>query len=97
MVKEYTRRRKLILKRLNELGLPVAKPYGAFYAFPNIKNYSKNSYKFANDLLTKGKVAVIPGTEFGSYGEGYIRCSYATDYKLIEQAMDRMEKFLKKY
>ena len=97
MVQEYARRRKLILKRLEEMNLPVAKPYGAFYAFPNIKGYSNNSLKFANDLLKKGKVAVIPGTEFGSYGEGYIRCSYATDYKLIEKAMDRLEKFLKKY
>ncbi|MBL7100721.1 MAG: aminotransferase class I/II-fold pyridoxal phosphate-dependent enzyme [Nanoarchaeota archaeon] len=97
MVKEYAARRKLILKRLNEIGLPVAKPYGAFYAFPNIKEYSKNSSKFANDLLTKGKVATVPGTEFGRYGEGYIRCSYATNYKLIEKAMDRLEKFLKKY
>ncbi|MCG2717577.1 MAG: aminotransferase class I/II-fold pyridoxal phosphate-dependent enzyme [Nanoarchaeota archaeon] len=97
MVKEYARRRKLILKRLNELNLPAAKPYGAFYAFPNIKEYSKDSFKFANDLLVKGKVAGLPGTEFGRLGEGYMRFSYATDYKLIEQAMDRLEKFLKKY
>jgi len=97
MVKEYTRRRKLILQRLNDMGLPVATPYGAFYAFPNISNYSKDSFKFANDLLTKGKVAVLPGIEFGKGGEGYIRCSYATDYKLIEQAMDRLGNFLKKY
>ena len=97
MVNEYAKRRKLILERLNELDLPTAKPYGAFYAFPNIKKYSKNSFKFANDLLNKGKVAAVPGTEFGRDGEGYIRFSYATDYKLIEKAMDRIEKFLKKY
>ncbi|MBM3199474.1 aminotransferase class I/II-fold pyridoxal phosphate-dependent enzyme [Candidatus Woesearchaeota archaeon] len=97
MVKEYARRRALILKRLGEIGLPVAKPYGAFYAFPNIKQYSNDSEKFANDLLTKGKVAALPGTEFGREGQGYLRFSYATNYHLIEQAMDRLEKFLKKY
>ncbi|MDP2908922.1 MAG: aminotransferase class I/II-fold pyridoxal phosphate-dependent enzyme, partial [Nanoarchaeota archaeon] len=97
MVKEYARRRGLILKRLEEMKLPVAKPYGAFYVFPNIKNYSNNSVKFANELLIKGKVAAVPGSEFGREGEGHIRFSYATDYKLIEKAMDRLEKFLKKY
>ncbi len=97
MIKEYKRRRDLIVKRLNQMGLRLSKPAGAFYAFPNIQQYSKKSYKFAHDLLIKGKVATIPGVEFGTYGEGYIRCSYATDYKLIEEAMDRMEKFLRKY
>jgi len=97
MVKEYARRRALILKRFEEMNIPCSKPYGAFYVFPNIKEFSNDSLKFANDLLKKGKVAVLPGSEFGRYGEGYIRCSYATDYKRIEEAMDRIEKFLKKY
>lgn len=97
MVKEYARRRGLILKRLEEMKLPVAKPYGAFYVFPNIKDYSNNSVNFANELLIKGKVAAVPGSEFGRDGEGYIRFSYATDYKLIEEAMNRFENFLKKY
>ncbi|MEA3430654.1 MAG: pyridoxal phosphate-dependent aminotransferase [Nanoarchaeota archaeon] len=96
MVKEYDRRRKLIVKRLNELNLHVKKPKGAFYAFANIKDYSNNSRFFADKLLKKAKVAVVPGTDFGKMGEGYIRCSYATDYKLIGKAMDRVEKFLKK-
>ena len=72
-------------------------PYGAFYAFSNIKHLSSNSYTFAKELLTKAKVAVVPGTEFGTYGEGYIRFSYATDLKLIKEGLDRIEKFLKKY
>lgn len=97
MVKEYARRRKLILKRLEEMKLPVAKPYGAFYVFPNIKDYSNNSVNFANELLTKGKLAAVPGSEFGREGEGHIRFSYATDYKHIEEAMNRLENFLKKY
>ncbi|QQG38633.1 MAG: pyridoxal phosphate-dependent aminotransferase [Candidatus Woesearchaeota archaeon] len=96
MKNEYNRRRKMIVKRLNDLNLVTKTPYGAFYTFSNIQNYSKNSFKFASDLLKKAKVAVVPGTEFGKYGEGYIRCSYATDYHLIEKAMDRIETYLKK-
>jgi len=95
MVKEYKRRRDLVVKRLNELGMHTVKPEGAFYAFANIGNFSKDSFHFANTLLKKAKVAVVPGSEFGKNGEGYIRCSFATDYRLIENAMSRIEKFLK--
>ena len=97
MVKEYRRRRNMMVKRLNELGLDCHMPDGAFYCFPSIKRYSKNSYKFAIDLLLKGKVATIPGTEFGRHGEGFIRCSYATDYNKIMKAFDRIEKYLKRF
>ncbi len=93
MVKEYRKRRDYIVPRLNEMGLPTVMPEGAFYAFANIQNYSHDSNKFASELL-KQKVAVVPGVEFGSYGEGYIRCSYATDLKNIKVAMDRLEKYL---
>jgi len=71
-------------------------PSGAFYAFSNISQFENNSSKFARELLNKAKVAVIPGTEFGPYGEGFIRCSFATKFEKIEEAMDRMEKFLRK-
>jgi len=94
---EYDGRRKYIVKRLNDLGLRTTMPYGAFYAFSNIKHLSNNSYNFAKELLTKAKVAVVPGTEFGTYGEGYIRFSYATDLKLIKDGLNRIEKFLKRY
>ncbi len=97
MIKEYDKRRKLIVKRLNEIGLKTPMPKGAFYAFSNIKHLSKNSLKFSNTLLKKGKLAVVPGSEFGNYGEGYIRFSYAADYNLIKKGMNRLEKFLKKY
>lgn len=96
MVREYDRRRKMIIKRLNELNLHVSMPKGAFYAFANIKEYSNNSKFFADQLLNKAKVAVVPGTDFGNCGEGYIRCSYATDYTLIGKAMDRIAHFLGK-
>lgn len=94
MVKEYKRRRDMIVKRLNDLDLQTCMPKGAFYAFSNIQKYGKNSVKFSDMLVKKAKVAVVPGTEFGPHGEGYIRCSFATDYKLIEKAMDRIEKVL---
>lgn len=96
MVKEYKRRRDMIVKRLNDMDLPTPMPGGAFYTFSNIQAYSSNSVKFSQKLIEKAKVAVIPGSEFGPYGEGYIRCSFATDYNKIVQAMDKMEKFLKR-
>ncbi len=96
MRKAYLKRRNFIWKRLTEIGLPTVKPEGAFYTFSNIKEYSENSFQFAFDLLKKAKVAVVPGKEFGVYGEGYIRCSYATDLQIIEKAMDRLEGYLKK-
>jgi aminotransferase len=97
MVQEYDRRRKLIVKRLNEMGLRTLMPKGAFYTFSNIKDLGVGSRKFAHDLLNKAKVAVVPGTDFGKNGDGYIRCSYATKYAKIQQAMDKMEAFLRKY
>ena len=96
MRKEYDRRRKLIVKRLNEMGLTCKEPKGAFYAFPSIRDFGMNSLKISEWLLKEAKVAVVPGTEFGMHGEGYVRCSYATKYGLIEKAMDRMEKALRK-
>lgn len=96
MRKEYDRRRKLIVARLNEIGLPTVTPKGAFYTFSNIKAYGKKSLEFSELALKQAKVAVMPGSEFGRFGEGFIRCSYATDYKLIEEAMNRLERFMKR-
>ena|SRR3989338_5845376 len=96
MRKEYNRRRLYIVKRLNEIGLTTRMPGGAFYAFANIKHLNMKSFDFSSKLLKEAKVAVMPGSEFGNFGEGYIRCSYATDIKKIEKAMNRMEKFVKK-
>jgi aminotransferase len=95
MVRDYAKRRSVLVSRLNGMGLPTPNPKGAFYTFSNIQQYSKNSFDFASSLLKKGKVAVVPGREFGKYGEGYIRCSFATKLALIQKALDRMEKFLK--
>jgi aminotransferase len=93
MVREYDRRRKMIVRRLNEIpGFRCTEPKGAFYAFPNISYYKMKSLKFAEWLLKNAKVAVAPGTEFGRMGEGFIRCSYATAYPKIEKAMDNVER-----
>lgn len=97
MVKEYDKRRTFIVKRLNEMGLPTATPHGAFYTFSDITAVSDDSFKFASDLLKAAKVAVVPGKEFGSYGEGYVRCSYATALPKIEEALFRLEKFVRQH
>src|SRR3989344_3703945 len=97
LIEAMSKRRNFLIKRLNEINLETRMPDGAFYAFSNIKNYSKNSNDFAEKILKKAKVAVVPGTEFGRYGEGFIRFSYAANYSLIETAVDRLERFLKRY
>lgn len=95
MRKEYDRRRKLLIKRLSDFEkMEFVKPKGAFYFFPNISAYGMSSEEFSEFLLEKVKVLVLPGNEFGKYGEGFIRISYATAYEKIEEAMDRMEKVL---
>ncbi len=87
----------MIVKRLNEIpGFCCINPKGAFYAFPNVKSFGMKSLAFSEWILKNAKVAVIPGTEFGEFGEGYIRLSYATSYELIEKALDRIENAVKK-
>ena len=94
---EYEQRRNVIVKRFNDLGLKCFKPRGAFYVFPDIRSTGMSSYDFATSLLREERVAVIPGTAFGSCGEGYVRCSYATSMDGIETAMERIGKFLAKH
>ena len=96
MVKEYDRRRRFIVKKLNEIGLPCFEPKGAFYAFPSIEATGMSSEEFAERLLMEERVAVVPGSAFGQCGEGFIRCCYATSLTNIEEALKRMERFVKK-
>jgi aminotransferase len=96
MVQEYNRRRRLMVKRLNDIGLPCFEPKGAFYAFPSIQATGMNSEEFAEKLLREQKVAVVPGTAFGPGGEGFVRCCYATSLSNIEEALGRMDRFLRK-
>jgi aminotransferase len=97
MVGEYDRRRKLIVNGLNKLGLPTFEPKGAFYAFPMIKNTGMDDETFAQRLLQEESVAVVPGNSFGLGGEGFVRCSYATSYEKIEEALRRMERFMQRH
>jgi aminotransferase len=96
MRNEYNRRRNLIVSGLNRLGLKTVEPHGAFYAFPNIRASGMDDETFAQKLLDEEKVAVVPGNAFGAGGEGFVRCSYATAYEKIEEALQRIEGFLKK-
>jgi aminotransferase len=96
MVQEYNRRRRFMVKRLNEIGLPCFEPKGAFFAFPSIKATGMNSEEFAEKLLLEEKVAVVPGLAFGPCGEGFIRCCYATSLPNIEEALRRMDRFVRK-
>jgi len=96
MVQEYNRRRRLIVKRLNEIGLPCFEPKGAFYAFPSIRATGMSSEEFAEKLLVEEGVAVVPGTAFGQCGEGFIRCCYATSLPDIEEALRRIDRFIKR-
>ncbi len=97
MVQEFDRRRRLICRRLNEIeGFSCALPRGAFYVFPNIKNFGMSSEDFAEFLLKESRVSTVPGSAFGSYGEGYIRISYATAYEQLEEALNRIEKAVEK-
>jgi aspartate/methionine/tyrosine aminotransferase len=97
VVTEFKRRRKLMYARINEIeGLECALPQGAFYIFADMHRLKRSSTDFSNYLLEDGKVAVVPGCAFGKAGEGYVRLSYAATYEKIEEAMDRIEKAVKK-
>ncbi|QQG40187.1 MAG: aminotransferase class I/II-fold pyridoxal phosphate-dependent enzyme [Candidatus Aenigmatarchaeota archaeon] len=98
MVMEYARRRRLILKRLREIkGFRVDNPEGAFYLFPSFQFKKRmTSAELVEWMIRNARVSAVPGSEFGRYGEGYVRFSYATAYDLIEKAMDRLESAAKK-
>jgi len=91
---DYNQRRRVIVNRLRDMGLPCFEPEGAFYAFPSIAGTGLTSIEFAERLLTEQRVAVVHGSAFGECGEGFIRCCYATSMPKIEEAMIRMRQFL---
>lgn len=97
MVAEYDQRRRVIVEGLNSIGLACFEPRGAFYAFPSIKSTGLSSEDFAERLLLEGRVAVVPGDAFGGCGEGYVRCCYATSMGEIEEALERMGRFVKSH
>ena len=97
MVADYNRRRRVIVKGLRDIGLSCFEPKGAFYVFPSIASTGMTSEDFAEKLLTEEKVAVVPGSAFGRCGEGYVRCCYATSMADIEEALIRMQRFVKRH
>ncbi len=94
---EYDRRRRTVVAGLNEIGLTCFEPKGAFYAFPSIRASSMTSDEFATRLLEEERVALIPGTAFGACGEGHVRISYATSLEKIEEALERMRRFMQRH
>ncbi|SES78398.1 aminotransferase [Methanococcoides vulcani] len=94
MVREYDRRRKLIVGGLNDIGLDCFNPGGAFYAFPSIKSTGLTSDEFAERLLNEQNVVTIPGDIFGETGAGFLRCAYAASREDIKEAIDRIGTFV---
>jgi aminotransferase len=95
MKEEYNRRRLYIINGLRSIGLSVFEPQGAFYVFPKIGDYGMSSDEFCTRLLHEHGVAIVPGSAFGSCGEGFARISYAYSINHITKALEKMEKFLK--
>ena len=96
MVSQYDRRRRLVVKAFQDMGLTCFEPQGAFYVFPSITSTGLDSQTFAKELIEEEEVAVVPGNVFGPSGEGHIRCSYATSIERLDEALSRIERFVKR-
>ncbi|MFN3478729.1 MAG: aminotransferase class I/II-fold pyridoxal phosphate-dependent enzyme, partial [bacterium] len=95
MVSEFKKRRDFVYKRINEIeGISMILPKGAFYAFVNITKTGMDSRKFFEKLLYEYDIAVLSGTAFGKYGEGFIRISYANSMDNLNEAINRIQKML---
>ncbi|WP_019242495.1 MULTISPECIES: aminotransferase A [Bacillus] len=97
MKKEYKKRRDYVYDRLTSMNLDVVKPDGAFYFFVKVPHGFKDSFDFALKLAEEGKVAVVPGSAFSSFGEHFFRISYATSMEVLQEALNRLEHFLSQY
>lgn len=96
MVREYNRRRRIVVDSFRKMGLDCFEPYGAFYVFPSIKSTGMKSEEFCERLLVEEKVAAVPGTAFGESGDGFIRVCYAYSIENIIEAMKRIERFVER-
>ena len=96
MCESYNKRRRLMVEHFRQMGLSCFEPEGAFYVFPSIKQTGMTSDEFCETLLKEEKVAVVPGTAFGTYAEGFIRCSYAYSVEELKEALVRIERFVSK-
>jgi len=97
MVAEYDRRRRVIVKRFNSVGLPPFEPRGAFYCFPRISSLGMSDEEFAERLLLEERVALVPGGAFGPTGKGHVRVCYAAPMEEIEEALTRIGRFVENY
>jgi len=97
MVAEYNRRRRLMVKGFAEIGLPCFEPQGAFYIFPSIEPTGMSDEEFALRLLEEEKVAVVPGSAFGESGRNHVRCSYASSYENLTEALRRIGQFVARH
>jgi aspartate/methionine/tyrosine aminotransferase len=98
MVEEFRKRREVIVPGLNNIeGITCKQPHGAFYVFPNITGTGMKSKELGDHLLYNAGVAVLPGTSFGKYGEGYLRISFANSVENIKKALERITKAVKKH
>ena len=91
---EFEKRKEYVYKRLKKMGLDTTLPRGAFYIFPSIEKFSMTSEEFCTRLLNEGLVAVVPGSAFGTGGEGFIRISYSYSSEVLKEGLDRMEKWI---
>ncbi len=96
MREAYRQRRNFMVRALNDMGLDCHSPRGSFYTFPSVKTTGLSSNKFAMLLLKEQQVACVPGNAFGASGEGHLRCCFAAGLDAIEQAMERMARYVKK-
>ncbi len=96
MIRSYDQRRQVMVAGFNQIGLPTFEPRGAFYAFPDIRRAGFSSEEFCEKLLTEEHVAIVPGTAFGACGEGFARACYAASMANIEEALTRIERFVKR-
>ena len=94
MRESYNQRRRFLMSAFRKMGLSCFEPYGAFYAFPSIREFGMTSGEFATRFLQEEKVAVVPGTAFGDCGEGFLRISYAYSLEDLKEALGRLERFI---
>ena len=97
MVSEYDRRRQLIVRGFNSMGLPTLEPRGAFYCFPKVSGLRMGDEEFAERLLMEERVALVPGSAFGATGKGHVRVCYAAPIEQIEEALTRIGRFVEKH
>lgn len=97
MKEDYDKRRRFTVHRFNQMGLTCFEPRGAFYTFPNVSITGMDGDEFAEKLLNKKKVAVVPGSVFGEFGKYHVRACYATALKSLTEALNRIEEFIQEY